>query len=153
MATENKSLNPEWNVEVKDGFGEIKANDDLFITKAEEAGITKKELEKVSKFKKSFMHSAVEDSIAEAEKLFKENADVKEVEVTVPYGVDKSSKVKTHILREKEIKINAKFSKSGKDEILKKSSITTYVESHEYSYPKTKRKELEKSLYEAIAGA
>ena len=47
-------LNPEWNVEVKDKFAEVKVADEkLFVEEAKKHDITKAELEKVAKFKEA----------------------------------------------------------------------------------------------------
>ena len=36
---------------------------------------------------------------------------------------------------------------------MKKTVVKTYVESTEYNYPKARRKELEKGIFDAIANA
>ena len=145
-------VNPEWEVTKENGFATIKAKDEkLFLETAKEHGITKGELDKVAKFKEKYLHAATNASAEIVKKTMVSDADIKEAGVTVPNGLGKSSVIKTHVLREKEYKVQGRFTKSGKDEVMKKTVVKTYVEASEYNYPKSKRKELEKSIFDAIA--
>ena len=146
-------LKPEWEVEKDNGFATIKVKEgNLFVATAKEHGITKGELEKVAKFKEKYLHAAVDAATSEVQRVMTSDKDIKEAVVTVPNGTGKSSVIKTHVLREKEYKIQGRFSKSGKDEIMKNTVVKTYVEAAEYNYPKAKRKKLEKAMYAAMCG-
>jgi len=135
----------DWQVEKDNGAAKIKvANEKAFVESAKKAGIEKKTLESVAKFQEAYLHNAVEESIAKAEEVFKGDKDLTEAEASVPFGVGKSSKIVTHVLREKTFKI------PGTDKTVTKPVIKTWVEAHAFNYPKSKRKELENKLKDAL---
>jgi len=143
---ESLKLGTTYNVVKEDGFATIKvADENFFIAKAKEIGIEKKTLEQVSKFRESYLNAAIEEAAMEAKKVMEEDSDIKEAEVESPFGIGKSSKIKTHVLREKTIRVPGDGNKT-----ITKTVIKPIVESREFVFPKSKRKELENKLTEAL---
>ena len=135
----------EFEVSKENGVANIKATDEkLYVEKAKEVGISKKTLEETAKFDEVYLNKAFEEAVAEAEKVMKEDKDIKEAEIQIPFGVQKSSKVKTYVVREKTHRI------PGKDETVTKPQIKVVVESHRYNITTSKRKSLENKLKETL---
>jgi hypothetical protein len=143
---EKLELGAEYTVEKENGFATIKVtNEHLFVEKAKEAGIEKKTLEQVSKFREAYLNAAVEEAAMEAKRVMEEDKDIKEAEVDTPNGIGKSSKIKTYVLREKTMRVPGPDNKT-----ITKTVIKNVVESREFLFPKSKRKELENKLTEAL---
>jgi len=146
MATELDLSGIEYEVTKDNGFATIVAkNENLFVEKAKEHGIEKKTLEQVSKFKELYLHSGIEANAMKMKSVMEDDKDIKEGEVTLWNGLGKSTKIKTHVLREKTMRIPGDGNKT-----ITKSVIKNVVESREFVYPKTKRKELEAKLTSAL---
>jgi len=146
MAAQELTLSPEFEVSKENGIATITVKDEnYFVAEAEKAGIEKATLEKVSKFKEQFLHAAIEVSGDKALEEFKGDADLKEAEVVVPFGTNKSTNITTHALRSKTMPMPGK-----PGETLTKSVVKTFVNSKEFNYPKSRRKALEKKLTDAL---
>ena len=148
MATTELKVNMadvEVTKEVDGNLGKIKLPESTYVEVAKANGIEKSTLEKIEKFDEAFMKAAVEKAVEEAGTLFKENKDIKEIEVSSPFGTTKSQKIDTYIQRERE------FKNPGNGQVVKKSVIKI-TESKRYTFPKSKRKELENKLHDLISG-
>jgi len=139
------NIKPEYEVTKDNGTAVIKVkNDNLFVEAAKEAGIEKKTLEEVSKFKEAYLAAANEAAVDEVLVIMKDDEDIKNAEVTTPNGIGKSANIQTFVQREKTGPI------PGTDKTYRKSIVKTVVNSREYVYPKTKRKALEQKLTDAL---
>ena len=139
------NIKPEYEVAKDNGVAVIKVkNENMFVEAAKEAGIEKKTLEEVSKFKEAYLAAANEAAVDEVKVVMEKDADIKNAEVTTPFGVGKSTNIQTFIQREKTGPI------PGTDKTYRKSIVKTVVNSREYVYPKTKRKALEQKLTDAL---
>jgi len=139
------NINPEYEVKKDNGTAVITVkNDNMFVEAAKEAGIEKKTLEEVSRFKEAYLAAANEAAVDEALVVMKDDEDIKNAEVTTPNGIGKSVNIQTFIQREKTGPI------PGSDKTYRKSIVKTVVNSKEYVYPKTKRKALEQKLTDAL---
>ena len=139
------NIKPEYEVVKDNGTSVITVKDEnLFVEAAKEAGIEKKTLEEVSKFKEAYLAKANELAIDQVLTVMKDDESVKNAEVTTPAGLTKSTNIQTFVQREKTGPI------PGTDKTYKKSVIKTVVNSREYVFPKTKRKALEQKLTDAL---
>ena len=146
MAATELTLTPEYEVTKDNGVAVITVKDEnFFVAEAEKAGIEKSMLEKVSKFKETYLHAAIEAATAEVQTVLGEDKDLKEAEVTTPYGTNKSTNIVTHVLRSKTMRVPGDGNKT-----ITKSVVKNFVNSKEYNYPKTRRKALEAKLTEAL---
>jgi len=146
MATELDLGGMEFEVTKDNGFASVVAkNENIFVEKAKEAGIEKKTLEQVSKFREAFLHAGVEANVEKLKEVMEEDESIKEGEGTTWFGLGKSTKIKTHVLREKTMRIPG-----GDNKSITKSVVKNVVESKEFIFPKTRRKELEKKLTSAL---
>jgi len=146
MATELDLSGIEYEVTKDNGFATIVAKDEnIFVEKAKEAGIEKKTLEQVSKFRELYLNAGIEANGMKMKEVMEEDKDIKEGEVTLWNGLGKSTKIKTHVLREKTMRIPGDGNKT-----ITKSVVKNVIESREFVYPKSKRKDLEAKLTSAL---
>jgi len=146
MAAEELVLTPEFNVEKDNGVAIITVKDEnFFVEKAKEAGIEKSTLEKVTKFRELYLHAAIEATGVEVESVLGSDDTLKEAEVTIPFGINKSTNITTHVIKSKTIRIPG-----GDNKTVTKSVVKTFVNSKEFNYPKTRKTALEKKLTAAL---
>ena len=124
---------------------EVKGEENPYLKEAEAAGFTKKQLKEFADFQNEYVRKAVDTSYVEAKKVLEENKNVQEVEVIIPAGLNKSDKVETLVVREKEVRV------PGTGEIIKKPAIKVAVETKLTKVSKAHIKALRDELAEAIA--
>ena len=131
--------------EAKDGVVEVKAVDsDLYVKKAEEAGIDKKTLKQVADFEVAYMEAVTEKAADQAIDILKKDESVNKVIVHSPFGVGKQDQIETHIKREVSGPI------PGTDKTYRKSQIVNVVKAKRYKMPKSRIKAIAEHITEKV---
>jgi len=148
MAVEKMLLNGvefEVTLDGERAVVEVKEDTNPYLKEAEAAGFTKKQLKEFADFQHTYVRKAVDTSVEKAKEVLKENSNVQEVEVILPAGINKSDKVETLVIREREVRV------PGTGETIVKPAIKVAVETKLNKVSKAHIKALRDELAEAIA--
>ena len=137
----------EFEVTKENGIAKVKAKDENLYAEAMSKvnpEFTKKLLKELDKANEAYLEAGLEVAKEKAVSEFKDDAEVKAVELVLPFGTNKSDTATYSITKEKE------FSIPGKDTKIKKSVVKIDVKKTGTKLSKSKIKALESDITEAI---
>ena len=137
----------EFEVSKENGVAKIKAKDDnVYANILAEVNplFTKATLKELDKTNEAFLDAGLEVARNRAIDIFKDDTNVKAIEIIVPFGTNKSDTATYSITKEKE------FSIPGKDTKIKKSVVKLDVKKTGTKLSKSRIKALESDISEAV---
>ncbi len=121
-------------------------NENLFVEKAKEKGIDKKTIKTVDDFRAEYAEFVVGEASKAATDVFKENDEVKKVEVIAPFGVLKSDVLDTIVYRERTVR----DPQTGEERKIPAIKVQAKIKAAKVS--KKYLKELRDEIMEQLAG-
>lgn len=138
----------EFEVIKEDNVATIKPkNEELYFeaAKAYDESLTKKTLKTVQKFEDELLKAGLETAASKAKELFKEDENIKDFVMEMPFGVNKTDTVHYEIERMREFKV------PGEDRVVKKTYIKApMIKKTGCKVSKTMIKSLEEDLTTAL---